>query len=266
VPSVGVWVLLACAAPNALLSSAHADQARTIESPPSDRAPPEALAHYERGRASFRAGHYREAIVELRAALELDPTSANLLYNVAYTSELLGETRDAIDYYRRYLVALPENQKEERDKVLVTLRRLEGRMSEHLRAAASPQPAPQAPTTSQGFGRADVWFWSSLGGGVALLAAGTITGVIALQDEHELKTFVAGRDGTLARRTSLINQTHALALSSDIMTGAGAALVVTAALLFVLRQPAERTEQDTAPRAFLSTDGRSALLTLAGRF
>src|SRR5262245_50184844 len=69
-------------------------------------APPEAMEHFDRGRSLFRAGRYREAIVELKAALELDPKSPVLMYNVAYTSELQGDLRQAAAYYRKYLAAL----------------------------------------------------------------------------------------------------------------------------------------------------------------
>jgi tetratricopeptide (TPR) repeat protein len=83
-------------------------------------ASPQAKAHFERGREHFRAGRYREAIVELKAALELDSKSPNLTYNVAYTNELLGDLAEAIVYYRRYLELLPDSAADERKKVEVT--------------------------------------------------------------------------------------------------------------------------------------------------
>lgn len=254
------WVLAftLCGLP----SLTYADEPRPVESSPSNPSQTEALGHYERGREHFRAGRYGEAIIELKAALALDPSSANLLYNVAYTSELLGDLRGAIDYYRKELAALPDSEAAEREKVMLTLRRLEGRLAERP-VVAPPPPKPPA----RQFGRADLLFWSSLGGGVALLAGGAVTGVLALAREHEVKNFVAGKDGTLAQRNSLIDQTHMLALSSDILTGAGAALVVTAALLFFLREPkVEQPNAETAPHASLATDGRSVRMTLSAQF
>jgi hypothetical protein len=228
------------------------------EHAPSQNAPPEALSHYERGREQFREGRYKEAVVELKAALALDPTSPNLMYNVAYTNELLGNLEEAIHYYRKYVVALPVAETTEREKIQVTLRRLEGRLAEHPATTAPPPPPPRA------FGRADFWFWASLGAGGALLAGGTVTGVLALKHEHDVKVFVAGTDGTLADRNALIDQTHLLALSSDIMTGAGAALVVTAALLFFLREPRPQAKSET-PRAQLTADRHTVRLTLSGQ-
>jgi tetratricopeptide (TPR) repeat protein len=252
-----------------LLCTSHAARAEPptpaqeqagAEHAPSQNAPPEALAHYELGRGHFREGRYKEAIVELKAALALDPTSPNLMYNVAYTSELLGSLQEAIDYYEKYLAVLPATETKEREKIQVTLRRLEGRLAEHPAATgALPPPAPRA------IGRADFWFWASLGAGGALLAGGAVTGALALQHEHAVKVFVAGPDGTLADRSALVDRTHVLALSSDIMTGAGAALVVTSALLFFLREP-RAPAQSEAPVATVAADRHTLSLSLTGKF
>jgi tetratricopeptide (TPR) repeat protein len=243
-----------------VVAAARAEEPAPAQSELLKEAPPAALEHYERGREHFRSGHYREAIVELKAALALDPSSANLLYNVAYTSELAGDIRGAIEYYDKYVAALPASEREEREKTKVTLHRLEGRLKEHPAAATAPTPA------ARGFGRADVLFWSLLGGGAASLAGGAITGVVALQREHDVKNFVAGKDGSLARRNKLIDQTHSFALASDIMMGAGAALVIAAGLLFSLRAPVEHPTDATSPQAGIATDGRSLVATLRGRF
>jgi hypothetical protein len=155
---------------------------------------------------------------------------------------------------------LPASEREEREKTKITLQRLEGRLKEHPAASTPPPPA------ARGFGRADLLFWSILGGGAASLAGGAITGVLALQREHDVKGFVAGKDGSLAQRKKLIDQTHTFALASDIMIGAGAALVVAAGLLFSLRAPGEHPSDVQTPKAGVATDGRSTLVTLSGRF
>ncbi len=272
----GIWVplVLACALLLHAREQARADEPPASEKTPapqeapehatSEQAPPEALEHYQKGRDFFRAGRYSEAIVELKAALALDPSSPNLLYNVAYTSELLGNVREAITYYRKYLLVLPESQAAERKKALGTLRRLEGRLAVEPKPNASAAAAAGQPA-SRGFGRADFWFWSTLGSGAALLAGGAVTGVLALQRQSDVRRFVAGRDGSLAKRQGLINQAHTLALSSDILTGAGAALVVTAGLLFLLREPKAAPRRDT-PTAALAIDQHGALLQLRAQF
>lgn len=247
-------------------ANARADEPQLEEPTQTDRTPPpEALDHYERGREHFRAGRYGEAIIELKAALELDPESRTLLYNVAYTSELLGNVDEAIDYYEKYLAALPESQAKEREKTELTLRRLRGRRAEQ---AAAPQPKAEAPPPPEpSAGRADVWFWLSLGGGAAFLAGGAVAGVLALQRENDVSHFVVGKDGSLKQHDALIDEANTLALSSDVLVATGGALVVTAALLYFLRdEDAAEPARDETPQATLSSDGRTTLLTLHGRF
>jgi tetratricopeptide (TPR) repeat protein len=239
-------------------------------------APPEARAHFERGREHFRAGRYREAIVELEAALDLDPDSPTLMYNVAYANELLGELEQAIAYYRKYVAALAPSAIEEREKIELTLRRLEGHRAQ-VQAAPKPEPTPvpktdpapaePKPPRDQGFGRADVWFWASLGGGVAMLGGAAVTGLMALDREDSVAEFVVGLDGSIGERQQLQDEADRLALSSDLLIGGGAALVTAAALLYLLRSPEpERAREPDAARAALISDGDETMLIVGGTF
>jgi tetratricopeptide (TPR) repeat protein len=270
-PERCTWWVLSAGFAGQLLLSAHATSARAqdpsgpAEHAPSSQASPEAQDHYARGREYFRVGQYSEAIIELKAALALDPTSPNLAYNVAYTSELLGNIREAIDYYRKYLWGLPQSETEERQKTLATLRRLEGRLQAETSPPAKPQTAPRSESRSAGFGRADTWFWTTLGAGAALLVGGAVTGVLALDRQSQVRSFVVGRDGTLAQRSKKMDQASDFALATDILLPAGAIVVASAGLLFLLREPSDAT-RDKAPTASVATDGRTTLLTLSGRF
>jgi tetratricopeptide (TPR) repeat protein len=240
-------------------------------------APPEARAHFERGREHFRAGRYREAILELEAALELDPDSPTLMYNVAYANELLGELEQAIVYYRKYIDALPPSAADEREKIELTLRRLEGHREQVKAAPPKPSPsvastkavrppAPKPPRTD-GFGNADAWFWVSLGGGVAMLGGATAAGLLALDREDRVAGFVVGPDGSFGERQELQDDADRLALTSDLLIGSGAALVTAAALLYLLRSPdPERPRARSTARAALACDGDSATLIVRGAF
>jgi tetratricopeptide (TPR) repeat protein len=231
--------------------SARADQPPP---PQNASAPAAAMARFDKGRAYFRAGRYREAIVELKAALELDPGSPVLRYNVAYTSELLGELPEAIEYYRAYLASLPRSARDERRRTRTTLRRLEGR-----RADIEGEAVGEV---------ADTLFWVTLGGGAALLAGAGVTGWLALKREDEAGALVVGRDGSLDRRQRLAGAANDLALASDLLLAGGAALVVTSALLYFLREPDEPAQPATqnargrppakkkTPQASLDSDGR----------
>jgi len=239
-------------------------------------APPEAKTHFELGREHFRAGRYREAIVELEAALELDPGSPTLMYNVAYANELLGELEQAIVYYRKYIDALPASADEEREKTRVTLRRLQGHRA-HVEAEPEPEPSPSQPEpapaqpapppASDGLGRADGWFWLSLGAGVAMLGGATATGIMALDREDAVAEFVVGQDGSLGERQELLDEADRLALASDLLIGGGAALVTAAALLFFLRDADDETQPEPeVTGAGLGSDGRATLLFVRGSF
>jgi tetratricopeptide (TPR) repeat protein len=67
----------------------------------------QARVHFEKGRTFFQVDEYRKAIDEFKAAHVERPDPA-FLYNIAECYRHLGETRDALTYYRRFLsVAAP---------------------------------------------------------------------------------------------------------------------------------------------------------------
>ena len=75
--------------------SGHADPAR-------------ARAHFEMARRYFQVDEYRKAIEEFKAAHVEEPDPA-FLYNIAECYRHLGETRDALVFYRRFLTLAPPN-------------------------------------------------------------------------------------------------------------------------------------------------------------
>lgn len=201
-----------------------------------DAPPQAALDHYLLGRRHYLAGRYRDALVELKAALEIDRNSPDLLYNVARVYENLGEFDQAIEYYQRYLVVLPAENAEERDRTEKTIRRLQGAKHE----VVAPRPAP--PVEPPSYGRADLAFWLTGAAAIALFAGGGVTGYLALEKRHDVAAFVVGPDGTLAQRKKLVDQTDRLALISDGLFIGGAVALTTATLLYILR---EREPQPT---------------------
>lgn len=222
------------------------------------QAPKEALDHYLLGRRWYLAGRYRDALVELKLALELDRDSPDLLYNVARVYENLSEFDQAIEYYQRYLEHLPPEATEERDRTEKTIRRLQGAKREIVPAkidATAPPPPPP------GVGRADVAFWLTGGAALALFAGGGVTGYLAIKKHKSVESFVVGGDGPLSQRTKLADQTRRFALISDGLFIAGGVALTTAALLFLLRSP-EVPERERHEHALdLQLDPRHALLT-----
>lgn len=197
--------------------------------------PAKAVKLYDKGRKKYEAGRYREAVVDLKAALELDPKSPTLAYNVARVSELLGELSQAVFYYRRYLSLLPQSETKERARIGKTLRRLKGAIKRA--AALSESEGPGGRESSPALGTADPLFWSVAVSGAALLGVGIVTGVMALDRFDEMSEFVVGQDGDLDQRNEIVSDTKLLAIFSDIGLIGGSALLVSAGFLFFLRNP-----------------------------
>lgn len=204
------------------------------------------------------AGRYRDALVELKAALELDPNSPDLLYNVARVYENLGLFDEAIEYYQRYQEQLAARNEEERDKTDKTIRRLQGAKLEleQLQRLEDEQEAER----NRHPGRADLAFWATAAASAALLAGAGITGVLALKRNDDVAAFVVGPDGSLAKRDELVRQANGLALGTDIMLAGGAVAVTTAVLLYLLRDSEpEPAADDSADKSARTRDAKPAL-------
>jgi tetratricopeptide (TPR) repeat protein len=223
-------MLAACVPLAAWPCSARA-QATPPELRPETRPPPaDALAHYNRGREHYQAGRYRDALLELEVAVNLDPSSPNLVFNVARIYELLGEIDHAIAFYRRYLEMLPANELEERERTSLTLQRLEG-----ARTHVVEEPT-KAPPVVRERGVADAAFWTVAGIGALTLAGAAVTGALALTTERDSEQFRLGEDGSNAARQRLVDRSERFALACDTMLLAGVSLGVTAILLYALRE------------------------------
>ncbi len=206
--------------------------------------PPAAIEGYNRGRALYQAGRYREAVIELERALALDPTSPNLVYNVARVYELLGELTKATSYYERYRAMLPASETAERDRVASILMRLQGARTQVIPETPGPpseslrnpelEREAEPPTSTRGV--ADTVFWLTAGAGVASLIAGGATGLLALRAEKDVKNFVVGPDGSPNKRDKLAEHADRLALTSDVLLMVGTTFAVSSILLYTLRE------------------------------
>ncbi len=226
-----------CIALAVLLGAGSAFAQDTVARPDSsEREPPRAaLEHYRKGRELYSAGRYREAAVELEAALALDPDSPNLIYNLARVYELLGEIDTAILHYKRYRSLLAASEVEERARVTGTLQRLEGARHQ-VPDTPAPPTAPPPPPVQRERGVADGTFWAFTTLAAASLITGTGLGVAALNTEKDAKRLVLDDDDSVARRKDLISRTDRMALASDLSLLAGAVLGTTAILLYALRE------------------------------
>lgn len=216
--------------------------AQTTPPPP----PVEAVELYQQGRELYQQGRYRDALVAMQRAAALDPTSANLAYNVARVHELLGEIDEAIRSYQRYLDLLPQSEEEERARVRGIMRRLDGARRELTpQHPTEPEPetepgsalrAPESvPIVVREHGVADGWFFTTAGTGVLALIGGTICGIHAMSLQTDASNFVVGRDGSLSQHDAIVSNSNSFALLADIGIFAGAALALTSGLLYFVR-------------------------------
>jgi tetratricopeptide (TPR) repeat protein len=229
-----VCAALVCGLPARPCRAQDTPEHRPIDGDVHREPPRAALAHYKKGRELYLAGRYREAVVELEAALALDPESPNLLYNLARVYELLGEIDTSIAHYKHYRELLPPSEVEERARVTGTLQRLEGARKQV--PDQPPQATPAAPAPQMERGVADTTFWVFTTTAVAALVAGGALGVAALNSEKDAKRLVLADSDSVAKRRNLISRTNRYALGSDLSLLAGAVLGTTAILLFALRE------------------------------
>lgn len=238
-----------------------------------EHAPREAIELYERGRALYAAGRYQEAAEELERALQLDPGAPMLVYNVALVHERLGNLERAIEYYARYLLVLPDDQADERERTEATLRRLRGayeqqrrraaterRQRERERIAAAELAREQAMREARDSGagdrgerrrgRFDLAVIVTGGAAIGLAVGGVVFGVMATSSRSDADAFVVGETGTLAERTEMADAASRNALIADVAFGLSIGAATAATLLYFLRDaPSDETERRPRARA-----------------
>src|SRR5262245_60337307 len=114
--------------------------------------PARARAHFELGRRYFQVDEYRKAIEEFKAAHveEADPA---FLYNIAECHRRLGENREALTYYRRFLKLSPANapSRANAEKRITELQSAPD-MAAGSGAAPAPEPKAAPPASDAGGG------------------------------------------------------------------------------------------------------------------
>ncbi len=103
----------------------------------------QARAHFEKGRSYFEVDEYEKAIDEFKAAHVEKPDPAYLL-NIAECYRHLGEYKQAVAFYRRFLTLAPANDPL-RPKSAKRIAELEGKEDEPLHRSAPPPAATEPP-------------------------------------------------------------------------------------------------------------------------
>jgi tetratricopeptide (TPR) repeat protein len=118
---VSAWAVLTLSP-----STARADQAR-------------ARIHFEKGKTFFEVDEYDKAIVEFKAA-HVEKADPAFLFNIAECYRHLGEPREALVFYRRFLSLSPAN---DRSRPIVERRIAELQAAPDQTPAARTEPAPE---------------------------------------------------------------------------------------------------------------------------
>jgi tetratricopeptide (TPR) repeat protein len=219
-----------------------------------------ARKHYEKARADYAQGAYREAIGELEAAHALDPNAKDLVFNLGVVHEKLADIDEALKWFRLYtsMNLTPT----ERDRADAYVKRLEGAKKEldaKQAAAASnsttPAPTPPPPPEPQPapHGRIDGFTI----GGASLTGVALVVGIVLAAKAEQDKppaNYVTGKTGTYDNLVNRTNTAHQEAVAADIsfVTAAVLAGVTTYLYLGRTRDPdptAGSTSVSAAPLA-----------------
>lgn len=120
--AAAILSVLAAVAIRAAPASAE-ESGETDEPTPSQIA--QAEEEFELGLVAYKEDKYAQALVHFLDSYDLNPLE-ELHYNIAYCYEQIGQDKKAVEYYRRYLESVPEDEEKERAKVMAKIEELEG--------------------------------------------------------------------------------------------------------------------------------------------
>lgn len=240
--------LAACMAGSTVTAAVSPTPAYADETSPANVAA--ARRHFERARAYYGQGAYREAIGELEAAHSLDPNAKDLVFNLGVVHEKLTDIEDALKWFRLYTTMNLTPQERERADAYV--KRLEGAKREIEQKAAqsasasstAPPPPPPPPVEHPPMGRIDALTIGAAGVAVAGLAFGIVMAVKAERDKPP-SPFITGINGTYASLVDRQNNAHREAVMADIGFGVAGAAAAAAAVLFFARPRATASSPTT---------------------
>lgn len=193
----------------------------------------EAQRHYE-------AGNYQlalEGFERSRALLEGDPERQSvMLFNIGKSLEQLGRYVEAVAIYQRYLVEAPGEapfRQETQDRI----RELEARLAATTSEQAPGDEPPATATTTTPSASEDS---PLVPVGIAVLAVGGAAalvsipvGVVALDGASTLEQRCPGGD-CAPSDASLIDETHALSIATDVLWVSGLSIAALGAVLLAV--------------------------------
>ena len=226
-----------------------------------------ARVHFERARADYGQGAYREAIGELEAAHSLDPTAKDLVFNLGVVHEKLSDIDDALEWFQLYTtMTLTPTERERADSYI---RRLEGAKKELALKPAAPPPSPGTDQGQPGVarparravpsppnGRVDAATVTAASVAGAALVFGAVMAGIAEADRPNAG-YVTGQDGSITDLQDRVDKAHREAVIADIAFGTSLAAGITATILYFARtrDPGRPARASGAAGALARPDG-----------
>jgi tetratricopeptide (TPR) repeat protein len=224
---------------------------------------------FQRGQNEYNLGNYTEAVRQFEEAYRLKPLPA-LLFNIAQCYRFIGNLEKAVQTYRSYLRnAAPDDKNVKRaselleqvEAVLASKRKAEqspphglaqgGGQQEpaqppavvappvnpapSVKPPAPPAPAPEQAVTRQAPPRTEprrrVYTWVAAGASALAFAGGAYFGAQSSSALSQLSTGYHARSEIDSQSASAKSD----ASKANVLLAAGAALAVTAGVLFVLQ-------------------------------
>lgn len=180
----------------------------------------DAKAAYQAGTEHFKAGDHVRALAAFERAYKLDPAPV-LLYNIARCHEEMGDVAKARTNFELYLKRVPDAP----DRADVERRiRVMQAVADRNRPIKKTAPPPADPPYLA---------YGLAGAGAAGLIAGVVLGTRAasLDDEYSAEVLNA------ERKRGLGDDAESAALWANIAYGAGGALLIGGAVLWLLDSP-----------------------------
>ncbi len=222
-----------------------------------------ARRHFDKARAEYAQGSYREAVAELEAAHALDPSAKDLVFNLGVVHEKLADIDDALQWFQLYTTMTLTPQ--ERDRADAYIKRLEGAKKEvaqrppETAAPSGSSTGPSAPETQllpmgpplpapPQRGRLDGATIAAISVTGAALVFGTVMAVKAKVDQPPTD-YVTGQDGSYGDLKASADFAHREAILADAGFGLSIAAGITAAVLYFARPRDSSAAKAPAPAA-----------------
>lgn len=198
-----------------------------------------AKAHFLAGSAYYEQANYQDAVKEFNEAHRL-AQRPDLLYNISVCYERLSRWDEAIASLRQYLSERPDAP--DRAVIESRIKNFEDRRTAEQHkatAVATPPPSANGPglvATPPPLRTRHVVSFVVGGVGVGLLLAAIGTGVAAQLGYDDLNNKCPNKICASGNQTLRDEQSSgkALALSTDVLIGVGAAAVVAGTILFIV--------------------------------